>query len=150
MTTYLLDTNIILRFSNPSDAQHELVTNAVAAILANGDECFLTPQVLIEMWVVATRPTDVNGLGWSTTYTRNVIEQLMQRFPIAEESPQLFPTWLDMVSTQKISGKRTHDARIGAMMKIASIDYILTLNPGDFSNIFDITVVHPRQIIHAE
>ena len=57
MTIYLLDTNIILRFSNPSDAQHELVTNAVATILANGDECYLAPQVLIEMWVVATRPT---------------------------------------------------------------------------------------------
>lgn len=150
MTTYLLDTNIILRFSNPSDAQHELVTNAVAAILGKGDECYLAPQVLIEMWVVATRPTDVNGLGWSTTYTRNVIEQLMQRFPIAEEVPLLFPTWLEMVSTQKISGKRTHDARIIAMMKIASINYILTLNPSDFSNILDITVVHPQQIIDAE
>lgn len=74
----------------------------------------------------------------------------MQRFPIAEEAPQLFLTWLEMVSTQKISGKRIHDVRIAAMMKIASIDYILTLNPGDFSNISDITVVHPRQIIDAE
>lgn len=150
MTTYLLDTNIILRFSNPSDAQHELVTNAVAAILATGDECFLVPQVLIEMWVVATRPTDVNGLGWSTTYTRNVIEQLLQRFPLAEETPQLFPTWLEMVSAQKISGKRTHDARIVAMMKVASIDHILTLNPGDFGNIPNITVIHPRQLVDTE
>ncbi|MCZ7671733.1 MAG: type II toxin-antitoxin system VapC family toxin [Chloroflexi bacterium] len=150
MTTYLLDTNIILRFSNPSDAQHELVANSVAAILANGDECYLAPQVLIEMWVVATRPTDVNGLGWSTTYTRNIIEQLMQRFPIAEELPQLFPTWLELVSTQQISGKRTHDARIVALMKTASIEHILTLNPSDFSNIPDITVVHPRNVMDGE
>lgn len=150
MTAYLLDTNIILRFSNPSDAQHELVTNAVAAILAAGDECLLVPQVLIEMWVVATRPTDVNGLGWSTTYTRNVIEQLLQRFPLAEEAPQLFPTWLDIVSTQKISGKRTHDARIVAMMKVAAINHILTLNPSDFANISDITVIHPKQTVEAK
>ncbi len=149
MTTYLLDTNIILRFSNPSDSQHELVTNAVATILANGDECYLAPQVLIEMWVVATRPQDVNGLGWSTIYSRNLIEQLMQRFPIAEELPQLFPTWLELVSTHQISGKHTHDARVVALMKTASIDHILTLNPSDFSNIPDITVVHPRHIIDA-
>jgi predicted nucleic acid-binding protein len=147
MTTYLLDTNIILRFSNPSDGQHELVTNAVATILAQGDDCFLAPQVLIEMWVVATRPTDVNGLGWSTTYTRHVIDQLMRRFPIAQEVPQLFPTWLEIVSTQKILGKRTHDARIVALMKTASIGHILTLNPNDFSNIPDITVVHPQSIV---
>jgi predicted nucleic acid-binding protein len=149
MKTYLLDTNIILRFSNPSDGQHQLVTNAVAAILANGDECYLAPQVLIEMWVVATRPTDVNGLGWSTTYTRNVIEQLMQRFPIAEETSQLFPTWLDVVSTHKILGKRTHDARIAAVMITTDINHILTLNPSDFSNIPEITVVHPQSIVRA-
>lgn len=149
MKTYLLDTNIILRFSNPSDGQHELVTNAVAAILENGDECYLAPQVLIEMWVVATRPTDVNGLGWSTIYTRNVIEQLMQRFPIAEETPQLFPTWLDIVSTHKVLGKRTHDARIAAVMITAAINHILTLNPSDFSNIPEMTVVHPESIVSA-
>ncbi len=149
MTTYLLDTNIILRFSNPSDGQHELVTNAVAAILAKGDECYLAPQVLIETWVVATRPTDVNGLGWSTTYTRNVIEQLMQRFPVAEENAKLFPTWLEIVSTNKISGKRTHDARIAALMKTSNISHILTLNPRDFSNIPNITVVHPQNIVDS-
>lgn len=147
MTAYLLDTNIVLRFSNPADAQHELVTNAVAAVLARGDECYLAAQILIEMWVVATRPTDVNGLGWSTTYTRNVIDQLMQRFPMAEEAPQLFPTWLELVSTHKISGKRTHDIRIVALMKTAAIHHIITLNPNDFSNIPDIKVVHPRDII---
>lgn len=149
MTTYLLDTNIILRFTNPSDGQHELVTDAVAAILEQGDECYLAPQVLIEMWVVATRPPDVNGLGWSTTYTRNVIDQLMQRFPIAEEVPQLFLTWLDFVSALKILGKRTHDARIAAMMKTSAISHILTLNPGDFSNIPDINVVHPQEILNG-
>lgn len=102
------------------------------------------------MWVVATRPTDVNGLGWSTTYTRNVIEQLLQRFPLAEEAPQLFPTWLEIVATQKISGKRAHDARLIAMMKIASINHILTLNPGDFANMAEITVIHPQQVVKAE
>jgi predicted nucleic acid-binding protein len=84
---YLLDTNIILRFCNPSDIQHELVTEAVATLLAQGNECYLTPQVLIEMWVVATRPTDVNGLGWSSAYTRNVIDELCKRFPLAEDGP---------------------------------------------------------------
>jgi predicted nucleic acid-binding protein len=150
MKTYLLDTNIVLRFSNPSDDQHGLVTNAVATILANGDECYLAPQVLIETWVVATRPTDVNGLGWSTTYTRHVIEQLMQRFPMAEETPQLFLTWLDIVSTHKILGKRTHDARIAALMITAAINHILTLNPSDFANIPNITIAHPQNIIGEE
>ena len=74
----------------------------------------------------------------------------MQRFPMAEETLQLFPTWLEMVSTQRISGKRAHDARIVAIIKNAFIDSILTLNPSDFSNISEITIVHPRQFIAAK
>jgi predicted nucleic acid-binding protein len=76
MAKYLLDTNVVLRLSNPSDGQHELVTEAVANLLARADECYLTAQVLIELWVVATRPTNVNGLGWSVEQTRNIIDQL--------------------------------------------------------------------------
>ncbi|MCG6138418.1 MAG: PIN domain-containing protein [Nostoc sp. LLA-1] len=146
MTKYLLDTNVILRFSNPSDGQHGLVTHTVANLLAQTDECYLTAQVLIEFWVVATRPIDVNGLGWSIEQTRNIIDQLLDRFPVAEEVLQLFPTWLNLVTENQIKGKRTHDARIVAIMLGSGISHILTLNPNDFSGIPGITVVHPREI----
>ena len=149
MITFLLDTNIILRFSNPSDKQHQLVINAVATLLEQGDECMLAPQVLIELWVVATRPTNVNGLGWSTTYTHNMIQQLMERFPLVEESPKIFSAWLNVVSSNQIMGKRTHDARIVALMHSAKIKHILTLNPKDFTSIPDIIVVHPKDIIDS-
>ena len=102
MAQYLLDTNIILRFSNPSDLQHELVTEAVATLLEQGDDCYLSPQVLTEMWVVATRPTNVNGLGWSTGYTRKIIDDLLARFPIVDETPQIFLAWLDLVTQNEI------------------------------------------------
>jgi len=65
MTRYLLDTNVVMRFCNPSDIQHQLATNAISRLLMQSDECSLVAQVVIEFWVVATRPTQVNGLGWS-------------------------------------------------------------------------------------
>jgi predicted nucleic acid-binding protein len=147
MTKYLLDTNILLRLSNPSDEQHRLVAEAIVALLMQADECYLTAQVLIELWVVATRPVDVNGLGWSPEKTRDIIDQLLQRFPIAEEMPQIFPTWLDLVAEHHIKGKRTHDARIVAVMKTCDISHLLTLNPDDFLGISGITVVHPQEVI---
>lgn len=147
MTQYLLDTNIILRFMNPSDKQHGSVTEAVAILLAQGDECYLAPQVLIEVCVVATRPTHVNGLGWSVDYTRQLIEQLVERFPTVNELPQIFPAWLDLVTNLKVKGKRTHDMRIIALMRVSEIRHILTLNPDDFSGVSDITVLHPQDII---
>ena len=84
MTQYLLDTNVVLRFSNPSDDQHYLATEAVATLLLQGHECYLTAQILIELWVVATRPVEVNGLGWSVGQTHGVIEQLLNRFPMVD------------------------------------------------------------------
>lgn len=147
MVKYLLDTNIILRFCNPSDVQHTLVADAVAALLAKGDECYLAPQVLIEMWVVATRPTDVNGLGWTPTYTRQVIDGLLERFPLAEELPQVFQIWLELVTDYAVKGKRTHDMRIVALLRAAKIDHILTLNPSDFSDTVHAVIVHPRDLL---
>jgi len=143
MAKYLLDTNVVLRFSNPSDAQHDLAKAVVATLLMQGNECYLTSQVLIELWVVSTRPIDVNGLGWSIEQTRNIIDQLLERFPMAEETLQIFPTWLKVVTENQIKGKRTHDARIVALMLTSGIDHVLTLNPNDFSGLADIRVVVP-------
>ena len=63
MTRYLLDTNIVLRLNNRSDSQHNLVKEAVNVLIASSNECCLCAQVLIEFWVVATRPIQSNGLG---------------------------------------------------------------------------------------
>lgn len=146
MAKYLLDTNVVLRLSNPSDDQHKLVTEAIATLLTQGNECYLTAQVLIELWVVATRPITVNGLGWSAEETRTIINQLLERFPFKEEVPQIFSTWLTLVTENQITGKRTHDVRIVATMIESGITHILTLNPKDFSGISGITVVHPKAV----
>jgi predicted nucleic acid-binding protein len=151
MPKYLLDTNILLRLSNPDDAQNPLVTAAVATLLNQGDECYLIAQVLVEFWVVATRPTDAtNGLGWSTVKTRGTIDQLLKQFPLKEDNSRVFPAWLGLVTTNQIQGKRAHDARIVAVMLSTDIRHILTLNPKDFSGISEITVVHPQTIVAAQ
>ena len=147
MTKYLLDTNVVIRFSNPSDFQHDLATEVVATLLSQGNECYLTAQVLIELWVVATRPIDVNGLGWSVEQTHDVIEQLLNRFPMANETSQIFPSWFALVTDNQIKGKRTHDIRIVAVMLTSDINQILTLNPDDFSGVSDISIVHPQQVL---
>jgi hypothetical protein len=48
-----------MRFCNPSDVQHELATDAISRLLMQSDECLPVTQVIIEFWVVATRPTNV-------------------------------------------------------------------------------------------
>lgn len=146
MTSYLLDINVVMRFCNPADLQHQLATDAISHLLMQSDECLLTPQVIVEFWVVATRPIQVNGLGWTVEQTRSTIDQLLDRFPLLEESPQIFPTWLNLVTTNKVMGKRTHDTRIIAAMLANGITHLLTFNPRDFTGISNITITHPQHL----
>lgn len=106
MTRYLLDTNVILRFSNPLDAQHPLATDAVSRLAMQGNQCVLTAQVLIEFWVVATRPVNVNGLGWSVERVQSIMTELLNGFSVLEDRPEVFLTWLELVTTNSIKGKR--------------------------------------------
>ncbi len=150
MTRYLLDTNVVLRFCNPSDIQHSLAVDAITYLLTQEDECLLTSQVLVELWVVATRPVEVNGLGWTVERTRSMIDQLLNRFPLLEESAQIFPNWLDLVTTGKVMGKRTHDARIIAIMLAHGVTHLLTFNPKDFTVTPSIIVVQPQELVALE
>jgi len=150
MTRYLLDTNVVMRFCNPSDVQHELATDAISRLLMQSDECLLVTQVIIEFWVVATRPTQVNGLGWTVEQTRSTIDQLLDRFPFLEESPQIFQNWLNLVTTNRVMGKRTHDARIIAVMLANGVTHLLTFNPSDFTGVSGIIVTHPQDLTPFE
>ncbi|MEH2022860.1 nuclease [Nostoc sp.] len=81
MTNYLLDTNIILRFTDTDFAEYDLINNAISQILVEGGQCFITSQVITEFWVVATRPMTVNGLGWTVEKTeldRDIIDIIKQ------------------------------------------------------------------------
>jgi predicted nucleic acid-binding protein len=62
MTRYLLDTNILVRASDDQAADYAVAIDAVAQLLSQGNDCVIAPQVLIEFWVVATRPIDVNAI----------------------------------------------------------------------------------------
>ena len=146
MADYLLDTNIILRIVQASAPTHSLAVEAVVSILTRGDDIFITPQILIEFWAVATRPIDVNGLGWSSTLTDHEIQQLRLQFPMLHDRADVFPAWLQLVKQYDMLGKKVHDARLVAIMQTHNIGHLLTFNVADFQNFDGITVVHPSEV----
>ena len=146
MKSYLLDTNIILRSANFQSLEYNLIRNTISEILLRGGQCFTTSQVIIEFWVVATRPINVNGLGWTVAQTTQAVQMLINQIDLLEETPDVFSIWFNLVTTYNISGKRTHDIHILAVMLAHNISHILTLNPKDFIAVPEITIVHPQSI----
>jgi predicted nucleic acid-binding protein len=107
----------------------------------------LAPQVLTELWVIATRPVEVNGFGWSPAATSTVIARLCGQFPLLEEGPATFERWLALVETAEVRGKRAHDAHLAAVMLSQGISQILTLNPVDFQGLQGVVAVLPSKIV---
>ena len=146
MASYLVDTNVLLRMSDSTSSMNLLAGQTAAQLLEQNNELLITSQVIIEFWVVATRPVNVNGLGWDVEQTHNEVQQILNQFPQLEEKPDIFPYWLDLVTRYQLQGKRVHDARLVAVMLAHDVTHLLTFNPTDFKLIAEISVVTPQDI----
>jgi predicted nucleic acid-binding protein len=142
----LLDTNIIIRFYNPASPEHAEAERAVVKLLLAGDLLCVAVQSLVEFWVVATRPVNVNGLAWDTAKTKQTIDQLLTRFLLLEDPPDTFTHWLNLVTAHDIKGKKAHDTRLAAVMQAHGISRLLTFNTGDFKSFTNITALEPHDI----
>ncbi len=90
MADYLLDTNVLLRLADSKADEHRTALHALDRLLANGDLCFITAQIVIEFWAVATRQREANGLGWGVPETRSRVARLLEQFRFLEETPSVF------------------------------------------------------------
>jgi len=140
----LVDTNILLRSVQPHHPHYGAVERAFSILRANRETLHVTIQNFIEFWAVATRPTgNANGLGMSTESAMAELDILVDLFPLLPESGGLFAEWRRLVTTYKVSGKNTHDARLVAAMRMHGIAKILTFNAQDFTRYEGITAVDP-------
>ncbi len=146
MATFLLDTNLLLRLSDGVSPHQALADQAIKRIRLRGDWPCLTAQNLIEFWAVATRPATANGFGWDTQKTRVEIDQLLNKFPLLDDTPAILTNWVNLVTTHDVKGKKVHDARLVAVMQAHGVTHLLTFNTNDFNNYSGITLVHPSDV----
>ena len=132
MRRVLLDTNVLLRYLQTSDPAYVEVRNAIEALLVVRDELIVTPQGLRELWVVATRPTHVNGFGFSPGEAERMLRIALRTFRLADDEPGIFADWLKLVVKHGVSGTKVHDANHAATARHHGITHVLTLNPKDF------------------
>ena len=149
MSSYLADTNILLRLADTPSPQNPMAARAVAGLFGKGHEVFITAQNVIEFWAVATRPRENNGFGWTCDRACAEVRALRERFPFLSEEPEIFAQWIHLVETIPVTGKRAHDARLVAVLKTHGVDHLLTFNGGDFALFTDISVVDPRTLAAA-
>jgi predicted nucleic acid-binding protein len=102
-------------------------------------------QNLIEFWAAATRPAGENGLGMSIEAAMREMTAIKRFFSPLPEIP-LFDEWEQLVAQHSILGRKTHDARLVATMKLQNISHVLTFNVDDFARYQGIVAVDPMTI----
>jgi predicted nucleic acid-binding protein len=142
----LLDSNILLRLIQTTHPMHAAARDAVDALRKRGESLHVVPQNLYEFWVVATRPTAVNGLGLDVGQAAAELGRLQTLFTMLPDTPALFVAWLQLVTTHNVIGKSAHDARIVDAMLVHGASHILTFNVADFSFFPGITVLDPVSV----
>ena len=141
----LIDTNVLLRLADDQSPEHSVAELAVEYFLARSITLFISTQVLVEFWAVATRPDSVNGLGWSTATAAEKIRALRGQFPILAETPDVLDRWFELVIRCKVTGKRCHDARLAALVLAHGLQRLLTFDTADFPRSWGVEAAHPKQ-----
>jgi predicted nucleic acid-binding protein len=142
----LIDTNVLLRLTQPHHPHCALAERAVATLRSRNETLHVTPQNLMEFWAVATRPASENGLGMTVETAAEEPAAFQRLFILLPETAPLFEEWERLVTTNRVPGKNTHDAHIVAAMNVYGINTIMTFNVQDFARYSSISAVHPATV----
>lgn len=138
----LVDTNVLLRRTQPDHPSHIAAVESIAKLLAAGETLCVTLQNIAEFWNVATRPSVNNGLGFSVAATLREVETIERVLTLLPDSPDNYDEWKRLVIQHNVLGSKIHDTRLVAAMNVHGVATILTFNTGDFVR-YGVKTLHP-------
>lgn len=143
----LLDTNVLLRLDHVGHPQQTLAHEAIETLVDYPHTLRTIPQILYEYWVVATRPTSTNGLGFDSNQAEQMLADHKQLFPPLLDERGILVRWEVLVAQHQVIGKGAHDARIAAAMLRHGLTHVMTFNHSDFARYPEITAFTPEQLL---
>jgi len=144
----LIDTSVLVR-TLQQDSELGLAARHALRILAQRQTPLcISPQVLAEYWVVATRPASLNGLGFQPARALDLMNAFRARVRLVFEDENSHEIWARLVGPPDgVRGKRAHDARIAAVALAHGIDVVATFNLHDYERFEGIRALDPRDVV---
>ena len=138
----LVDTNVLLRRTQPGHPSYEAAVESIARLTEMGERGCVTSQVIAEFWNAATRPQQQNGLGFPVELTLREVTRIESTLTLLHDNASIYSEWKRLVTTHRVLGSKVHDARLVAAMHVHGVTKILTFNGADFKR-YDVEVLHP-------
>lgn len=143
----LIDTNILLRSAQPSHPLCSQATHAVTKLLRQNEAVYFCPQTIAEFWNVATRPAEVNGLGFTDEEVWNEVQSIERLLTLLPDIPGVYAESKRLVKDHKVRGVKVYDARLAAVANVYGVGSILTFNSGDFKRYPNLTALDPALLV---
>ncbi len=135
-----VDTNVLVYARFVSSIRHTEATAALARLVANGAEVWISRQIIREYLAACSRPGTVNPAPTPALLSADVVG-FQKRFRVARDNARVTRRLLRLLSTVTCAGRQVYDANIAATMIEHGIPKLLTNNEADFKRFVpDITV----------
>jgi len=129
----LVDTNVLLAATVPLRPLHRAALAVFNDWPNQGVILVTSAQVFREYLVVATRPIEVNGLGFGIEEALGNVAAFQGRTRLLHDNEQAWDRLRTLVSSYPCSGKQIHDANLVATALASGVTKLVTANSGDFS-----------------
>ncbi|MCW5941008.1 MAG: type II toxin-antitoxin system VapC family toxin [Fimbriimonadaceae bacterium] len=137
----LLDTSVLARLCDPDPGLRQRAQHLLLRLSTGGCALAICPQVVYEFWVVATRPTTVNGMGLDPSEASAQIGDWLAAFQMLHDLPEAVPIWRRLVSQMAVLGKSAHDARLVSTAIAHGVARVSSFNRADFERYADLIVI---------
>ncbi|QDU90528.1 tRNA(fMet)-specific endonuclease VapC [Pirellulimonas nuda] len=144
----LIDTGVLLRLFDRSDANHVAIRDALRRLRAVGDTLVTTQQNIAEFWSVSTRPQSARGgYGQTPEESNRRVDFIENWGEVLPEAPDAYIEWRRLLVKHAVRGVSVHDCRIAALMRSSGIRSIVTLNGKDFARYEGIEAMAPEDLL---
>jgi predicted nucleic acid-binding protein len=100
----LVDTNVLLRRTQPEQPQYSVAVESVRRLLASGEPVYYTLQNIAEFWNVLTRPVASNGMGVSAATALVEVEKIERAMELMPDTPAIYGEWKRLVVQHGVMG----------------------------------------------
>lgn len=139
---FILDTNVLVSSTASRRKLHEVAQNVVQWPILGKHAC-VSGQILREYLVVATRPSESNGLGLTPAEAVANVSAFRSLMPCLEENEEVQERLAELVLTHECRGVVIHDANVVATALAHGVPAIVTENWEDFRRFDQLVEVVP-------
>ncbi|MEZ4700825.1 MAG: PIN domain-containing protein [Rhodothermales bacterium] len=138
----MLDTCVLLELLQSDSPFRQQVHKTVEQVESGGKAaCCIAEPCLAEVWNVLTRPPIMNGFGYASHKARNLIDALVDQYPLLEMRHDHTPSWLDVASGYGLTGQHVRHARLVSTMMAHGVSQLIRVSDEEFPEIGGIRVL---------